>query len=199
MTRSKRRTGTKPHKVVALGLEKRTLQLRGEAKTTPQICAALNTELAVKGVEDKLTARSIERYFATLDEATVPVAHQPQAAEENLRLGMNVAGDVADLTDKLRQWLEQAEAATVIVYDSEGQPYSEQPDWRARTSVAKEFRETLKFTADVLERIYNQERIRVFQQTVVEVVNEEEPDVARRIKTRFQSNAEIMRARLLGL
>lgn len=187
------------HKIVRYGLEKRVLKLRAGPDTLPSICKQLNAELAAKGVEGKLTTRSIERYFATLDEATVPIAHQPQAAEENLRLGMNVAGDVADLTDKLRAWLIEAEEGKTPVYGDEGQVVEWLPDWRARTSVAKEFRETLKFTADILERIYNQERIRVFQQTVLEVINEADPETARLVKSRFQSNAEIMRARLLGL
>lgn len=191
------------HKIVQHGLEKHVLKLRGSGKTLPEIRDELNERIRAKGNADRLTTRAIERYLATLDEGSVPIAHQPQVAEENVRLGMNVAGDVADLTDKLRAWLIEAEEGKTPVYgkDDLGDAVIVEwlPDWRARTSVAREFRETLKFTAEILERIYNQERIRVFQQTVLEVINEADPETARLVKSRFQSNAEIMRARLLGL
>lgn len=44
------------------------------------------------------------------------------------------------------------------------------PDRKVRLDTSREFRETLKFAAEVLERIYNAEHVRESHQGVLEVI-----------------------------
>lgn len=200
--------GGRRHKIIEHGLEKKALALRGKGHTNSEAAAELNRLIKARGSEDTITPRSLQRYYATLDEATLPVAHQPQVAEANAEVAINVGRDLERLSGQLREWFDEATAARLTTTirrgkDDDGEdiyePVDAGPDWRVRLNTAREFRELLKLIADVLERINNAERIQIFQQTVMETVAEADPETARRIKARFEANAEIMRARLLGL
>lgn len=189
----------RPAKIVQLKLEKQALGLRNAGKTLDEAADALNATLSRREGGETVTAKAVQRYWASLDQESIVPAHRPQVAARNADMGMNLGGDIHDLHDKLKAWLEQAEDAKSYVYDKDGVLVGEDIDWRARTSVAREFRETLKFTAEMLERIYNVEQIKVFQQTVLETIAEASPELQGEIKRRFEVNQQIVRAKLLGL
>jgi hypothetical protein len=189
----------RPLKIVALELEEQALAGRNAGKTLDELRDRLNALLKKRGSREAVTVRAIERYWATLDRASVVPAHQPQLAERNADVGMKLGREIQQLHHKLHRWLDEAEDAKSATYDSDGSVISEDVDWRARTSVAREFRETLRFTAEMLERIYNVEQIRVFQQTVLETIGDVSPEMQRDVKRRFEANQQVVRAKLLGL
>lgn len=185
-------------KVVALDVEKQAVDARNKGRTAAEAKVQIDALLKRRGSTETITIRAIQRYWATLDEKTIAPAHEPQMAERNADLSVGVASDIQRLRERLLKWVEEAEEARNEVFDGE-EVRDVGPDWRARTQVSKELRETLKLIVDVLERVHNAEAIAVFQQTVYEVVREASPELQREIKRRFESNREIIRAKLLGL
>jgi hypothetical protein len=189
----------RPSKIVQLKLEKQALALRNAGRTADEARDALNATLRRRKSGETVTRKTLERYWALLDNASIVPAHQPQVAQRNADVSMNLGGDIQSLHDKLERWLDEAEEAKNYVYDQDGMVIGEDIDWRARTSVAREFRETLKFTAEMLERIYSIEQIKVFQQTVLETIGDASPELQAEVKRRFQAKQQIVRAKLLGL
>lgn len=194
----------RPSKIVQLDLEKHALKLREQGKTVRQIAEALTTRSG-----QSISHAAVERYLATLDRESVPPAHRPQVAEQNAALAINVGGDLQELATTLRRWFDEAQDARlfqIVPLEATDQDPNPEPlkidigpDWRVRLSTSREFRETLKFAADVLERIYNAEQIREFQLAVLEAVQEADPATARRIRDRMAQRSEVVKARLLGV
>jgi hypothetical protein len=191
----------RPSTIIALDLEQEALEARNTGKTVEQATNQLNSVLEQRDteMEHRITPSSLERYWASLDKESVAPAHRPQLAAENARVAATLGTDLQDLHDRISRWLDQAEDAKQWVYDKDGEVIGEDIDWRARTSVAKEFRETLKFTAEMLERIYSMENVKLFQNTVLETVAKVDPDIRQEIIQRFSMNQQISRAHLLGL
>jgi hypothetical protein len=189
----------RPSRIIALGLEHDALALRNGGKTADQATAHLNETLALRGAGDQVARSVVERYWASLDKESIAPAHRPQVAEENARVGVTIGSDLQSLRDEIAQWMQEASNAKSFVYGKDGAVVAEDINWSARTSVAREFRETLKFTADVFERIYNMENIRIFQQTVLETIAEASPELQREVKRRFEANQQIVRAQMLGM
>lgn len=201
------------------GLEQLVFAQRERGQSAAQIAAMCNDELVHQGVADTLTSKAIERYFASLDKASVPVAHSPQVAEDNAVLAVNVAARLGLLDGKLTKWIEEADLAVTpmkgVVYDVHTQTViSEQyarsdgfegevvdvlvPDWQARGIASRELREALKVVADVLQRVHDAEEVRAFQMAVSQAIAEASPEVAQAVLLKMRENRSIRRSILLG-
>jgi hypothetical protein len=192
----------RPAKIVQLGLERQAIAARNAGMTGREARDRLNAILKRRGEVKSVTDRAVERYWATLDGASIAPSHQPQLAERNADLAINIGGNLSELSECVRGWFEEAKEARVtrvVKGNDEPEAVDCGPDWPVRLNTAREFRKLLRFSADILERIYNIENIRVFQETVLEAVGEASPEVQREIKRRFEGKREIVRARLLGL
>jgi hypothetical protein len=195
----------RPSKIVQQKLEDKALEGRNEGLTAQATADRLNAILKRRGVVETVSKRTVDRYWTILDRASIAPAHQPQNAEQNAALAINVGVDLQQLATVARGWFAEAEEArrTVLPPITEENPHPEPidlgPDWQVRLSAAREFRETLKFAADVLERIYNAEQIQVFQATVLECVAAADPVVASEIRRRLAERQEMVRAQLLGI
>jgi hypothetical protein len=188
----------RPLKIVQHQLEKQALAARNKGRTADETAKELTGTLRKRGVKEGLSRTAVERYWASLDEESLPPAHRPQVAEQNAALAVNVAGDLQVLAATVKEWFEEAKTARKYLPTDDGL-MDVGADWQARTGASREFREALRFAADVMERVYNIENIRVFQETVLEAVGEASPEVQREIKRRFEGKREIVRAKLLGL
>ena len=187
-------------KIIALGLEDLVVDARGRGRSLQQIADELNAELQRRDVAARVSKKSVERYLATLDEATVPAAHAPQAAEANAVIAIAFGDRLTRLDHLLARWLEEAETATTTVQVGYGDNASHEtvPDWRARTSVAREMRELLKVYADLMQRIHDAEQVRAFQESVVEAIREASPEAATAVLEKLRARQSIARASLLG-
>lgn len=193
--------GGRQTKVVKHELEQLVLDARRNGRSTRQIQEACNTNLKRRGVKDTLTVKAVERYLATLDRASVAPAHHPQVARENARLAVDVAGRLNLLDDVIGGWLDEArDAKKPTVCGTGDSAYIEwTPDWQARTSVARELRETAKTVVDLLERVHNVARIEAFQDAVTQVIREADPEVAKKLVEALRSHHGARQAALLGL
>jgi hypothetical protein len=189
----------RPSTIITLDLEQEALEARNSGKTREEATEHLNRVLEQRESDQRITVSSLQRYWLSLDKESIAPLHRPGVAVENARVGATIGTDLQDLHDRIAGWMEEAEDAKQWVYDKDGEVIGEDIDWRARTSVAKEFRETLKFTAEMLERIYNMENVKLFQNTVLETVAKADPDIRQEIIQRFSMNQQISRAHLLGL
>jgi hypothetical protein len=199
----------RPSKIVQQKLEDKALQGRNEGLSAQATADRLNAVLKRRGAGETVSERTVDRYWTILDRTTIAPAHQPQNAEQNAALAINVGGDLQRLAATLRAWFEEAQEARVYQFlypeAEKDEPAPEPlridlgPDWKVRLDTSREFRETLKFAADVLERIYNAEQIQVFQATVMECVAAADPVVASEIRRRLGERQEIVRAQLLGV
>lgn len=188
-------------KIIALGLEDLVVQARGRGRSLQQITDELNAELAERGdTTARVSKKSVERYLATLDQATVPAAHTPQAAEANAVVAIAFGQRLTRLDQLLAQWLDEAQEATKTVQVGYGDTatFDVVPDWQARTSVAKEMRELLKVYADLMGRIHDAQQVKAFQESVVEAIKEASPEVATAVLTKLRSRQSIQRAAMLG-
>lgn len=193
-----------PNRVIDLGLEQLAVKLRAEGLTQAKILAGLNEELGrrrqVNPTADQrdLGLKSLVRYFATLDAATLPAAHQPQAVAENAALQIRFGQQFADLNETIGVWLEEAKGARKLVAVAGVGVEDVGPDWDARTKVAKALQQNLDSYGDLLERIYNAEQIKMFREEVLRAIREESPECARRIQARMQERQSIRVAALTG-
>lgn len=195
----------RPSKIVQQKLEDKALQGRNEGLSAQATADRLNAILKRRGAGETVSERTVDRYWTILDRTTIAPAHQPQNAEQNAALAINVGGDLQQLATVVRGWFAEAEQARRVVVrpiteeNPNPEPVDLGPDWQVRLSTAREFRETLKFAADVLERIYNAEQIQVFQAAVMECVAAADPMVASEIRRRLGERQEMVRAQLLGI
>lgn len=194
-----------PNRVIALDLESQAVKLRARGKTMREILAALNEELDKRrhaghpnAPARDLGEKSLARYFASLDEASVPAAHQPQAAEENVALQLQFGKQFVDLNSTILEWLEEAKTARKLVAVAGVGIEDVGPDWDARTKTAKALQQNLDAYGDLLERIYNAEQIKMFREEVLRAIREESPDCARRIQARMQERQSVRIAALTG-
>lgn len=209
-------------KIVKHELEEFVLGERSRGRTAKQIAAAVNDELAHRDIADQVDkqGRAVERYLHTLDAHTVPVAHQPQVAEQNSAMIFDVAGRLGLLDGYLVQWIEQANHAVRPVQgvvfdlvaermitsqdlhaDDGDEPHTVQVyeiDWQARKAAAGELRQACVAIADLVGRIHDAEQVKTFQTTVAEVIAECDPATAKRLVEKLQTRQSIVRASLLG-
>lgn len=114
-------------KVVRYELEDVILEARRRGRSVAQITQGCNDALAARGVKDTLTTRAVERYLATLDEATVPPAHAPAAAEANATIAIDYGKRLNRLDELLGKWLDEAEQAVQPMRGVLWNPYRQEP------------------------------------------------------------------------
>lgn len=188
-------------KIIALGLEDLVVDARGRGRSLSQIADELNAELAARGdTTATVSKESVKRYLATLDRATVPAAHTPQAAQANALVSIEFGRRLQTLDRLVASWLDEAHTAekTVQIGYGDTSTFETVPDWQARTSVAREMRELLKVYADLMQRIHDAEQVRAFQESVVEAISEASPEVAAAVLSKLRGRQSIQRAALLG-
>lgn len=208
-------------------LEEFVLGERARGRTTKQIAAAVNDELAHRNIDDSVDkqGRAVERYLQSLDEHTVPAAHQPQVAEQNAAMVFDIAGRLGLLDGYLVRWIEQADLGVrpvqgvvydligerVVTADALGAQSSDDPehedkpvvqvyevDWQARRAAAGELRQACVAIADLVGRIHDAEQVRAFQASVSEAIAEASPEVAAAVLVKLKAKQSIVRASLLG-
>jgi hypothetical protein len=177
----------RPSKIVQLGLEKDALSLRDQGRTLREIADALTQQLARAGSDETVSYPGVERYFASLDRATVAVAHRPQVAAENAAVSIDVAQRIRDSLVRLDQLLGAAEE------ESDGRP-----NWYATLGVIREVREHTKLYADLLERVYNVAHVEAFQRAVLRVLERQSLQVRAAVEAELAREQHLVRARLLG-
>jgi hypothetical protein len=170
-------------------------RLRDQGRTNAEIHEALTTHLAGK---DTISLRSVDTYVRTLPATTVAVIHDPDTTIEVREQVSGFADQFAKLNRITNDWLDEAEKARMFGVNDHG-TVDLGPDWNARTKVAKELREQLKLMGDTMERIYNAEQVKLFQDSVLETISEVSPEVAQAIRNKLRSKTEIRKAALLGV
>lgn len=187
-------------KVIKYELEGLVMDARRRGRSVPQIKAELDQALAERAVKDTITTRSIERYMAKLDAATVPAAHTPQAAADNARLAVDVAARMNLLDETMGRWLGEAEQARVPVAVGSGESMVVEygPDWHARVNVARELRKTSETVVNLLERIHNAERIAAFQAALMDVIRDCDPATAHKITVALRRHQQLQADVVLG-
>lgn len=114
-------------KVIKYELEDVVMDARRGGRSNAQMATACNDNLAGRGIEDTLTSKAVERYLATLDRATVPAAHQPQAAQANAMLAVDVAARINLLDERVKGWLDEVENAVTQMRGVLWDPYLQAP------------------------------------------------------------------------
>lgn len=170
-------------------------RLRDQGYTNAQIHEALQSHLK-QG--QTLTLRTVDAYVAKLPAKTIAVIHDPDTTREVTKQVESFGDQFADLNRIVRDWLNDVKDARVKIVTDHG-VQDGGPDWNSRVKVAKELREQIKLIADVMERIYNAEQIKLFQESVLEAVGEASPEVAQAIRDKLRERTEIRRAALLGV
>lgn len=208
-------------KIVRYGLQEQAVALRAASMSAQQIAEQLNDELAHQDIKDTVTSKAVERFFATLDRATIPEAHQPRVAEQNATLAFDVAKNLELLDGHLTRWIVEADKACQIVKgvvwdENAGEVVSERftqsddydggpvvpvlvADWNARGTASRELREASKVVADLLQRVYDAQQVQAFQESIMEVLEEADPDVAHKVIAKLKEKQTIRRAALLGV
>jgi hypothetical protein len=179
---------SRPLKITALGLEQQALKARADGLTVRQVADRLSATLRRRGVADTVSHSMVERYFAGLDKATVPLAHRPQAAVANAQLVVDVAQRTRDSLLRLDQLLPVAEAEVTAAGGK---------NWAAILGVLRESREHVRAYADLLERVHNAEQIAAFQQSVVDALQETSPDLRARFDQLLAERQGVVVARLV--
>lgn len=187
---------TKPLRIVHLGYEDLVLKMRQKGKTGAEILIALNAEQAkriAKGEKvgaAKISKSALMRYIATLPAATAAVVHDPKGGGVILKQSINVMQRIADTVARIDDLMPEALA--------ELDPFTQHRNWAAITALMKESRQQSEFYANVLEKVYNAEQIKLFQESVLEAIQEASPEVARIVRDKMREKTSIRRAALLG-
>ena len=170
-------------------------RLRDQGRTNEQILQAVNTHLAGA---DVVSMASLNRFIASLPEKAVAVVHDPDTTKVVQAQVSSFAEQFEKLNRITHAWLDEAEHARQQGMTDHG-PVDLGPDWNARTKVARELREQIKLMGETMERIYNAEQVKLFQESVLEAVSEASPEVAQSIREKLRARTEIRRAALLGV
>jgi hypothetical protein len=185
----------RPTKIEKHGLAFAAIALRNEGLEVKEVLARLNAKLNGKDTIGKAT---LERFFTNLPAASAPVVHNPQVGEIVQAQVMSFGEQFEKLNRMTVEWLDEAETSRLTGVNDHG-TVDLGPDWNARTKVAKELREQIKLMADTLERIYNAEQVKLFQESVLEAIGEASPEVAQAVRDRLRERTEIRKAALLGI
>jgi hypothetical protein len=210
-------------KILDLGLEDMVLASRSEGEGLDRTVVRCNQDLARRGVEQTVSKSTVKRYLASLDKATVPVAHQPQVAQQNAAVAIAFADRLNVLDAKLGRWLDEAERAYTpmhgVLYDqSSGEVMDASQarqllrdesisgplvkvlivDWQARLGAAREMRGLLGTYTDLMQRVHDAEEVKAFQESVLDAIREASPDVAAAVLAKLRERQSIVKASLLG-
>lgn len=172
-------------KIVKYGLEELVIDMRNGIGARGAIVDACNDVLRERNVTDRISLGSVRRYLRSLDEEIVAVAHQPRHTERAVGLTLDFAGQFNDLNAKLRRWVEEADTRP-------------DPNWAERIAMARELRAHLELFVDVMEKLYNAEQARLFQQTVLAVIEEASPEMASDITRRLIESQGLRVRAILG-
>jgi hypothetical protein len=177
-------TRRRPTKLARHRLEQYVLDLRDEGKTVDEVMEAVN--VALDG-DDTISKPTIERFLAARAGRATPALHDPAVANTMVERTVTFAEQFAHLNGTVSQWLAEVQEESREDTTGTGTP----PNWAARIGVARELREQLKMLAAVLDRVYDAEQIKLFQETVLDVIAEASPDMATEIRDRLAARTRI--------
>ena len=169
-------------KIVRLGLEEMVLKGRENGDD-------LNAHLATLGLPDRVSLASLTRYLASLAPAAAPAMHQPQIAPRMAEVALNVGGRAEQALATLDEYLTIAQGEL----DQNGQH-----NHAAIIGYIAESRKQVKLFVDLMDKLYSAQRIAIFQQTVLDAIEEADPEAAAKIRENLRRHHEIRRASLLG-
>lgn len=184
------------NKIVKHNLGGVVARLREQGKTVDQILEAINARLNGK---DTISSATLRRFIDKLPEAQVVAVHMPEVAQEMGRQVRSFSDQFTNLNEIVEGWLEDVKNSKLTTVTEHGEVVDLGPDWNSRVKVARELREQIKLIADVMERVYNAEQIKLFQESVLEVISEASPEVASAIRDKLKERTDIRRAALLGV
>lgn len=192
-----------PHKIVKLDLTEVVREGLVDGKTQADILDDLNTELAIRhdakpGKPPTIAKASLERYLAAMPEGTVAALHGSDVATKNAAMALDFGHRFKERMTTLDTWLTEVSDSkrTVTIGDNQ---VDLGPDWQARKAMMSEERRWLQLYADLMERIYNAEQVRLFQAAVIEALREADAEVAQKVEKALRDATEKRAAALLGM
>lgn len=190
------------HKVAKFGLEEVVREGLVDGKRQADILEDLNTELVIqhgrkKGKPPSISKAALERYLASIPEGTVAALHGSGLAAENASIALDFATRFRKRMATLEGWLADVDAAerTMTV---DGKEVNLGPDWQARKAMMSEERRWMQLYVDLMERLYNAEQVQQFQEAVMEVIREADPETAQKVARALQSKRQLRAAAILG-
>lgn len=190
------------HKVVQLGVEDVVREGLADGKTQPEILEDVNMELVVrhdrkKGKPPSVSRAALERYLASLPEGTVAALHGANIAEANAALALDFSKRFTERMETIARWLEQADTAERTM-EANGETVKLGADWHARKAMMSEERRWMQLYVDIMERLYNAQQVRDFQESVMEVLREAEPKLAQAVAAKLQAKQIGRASAILG-
>jgi hypothetical protein len=191
------------HKIVQFELTEVVREGLVDGKTQDAILEDLNTELVIrhdkkKGKPPSISKAALERYLSSIPEQTVAALHGSRLATANAELALDFGARFKERMVTLDTWLtEVSEAHRYITVNNEQVDLG--PDWQARKAMMSEERRWLQLYADLMERIYNAEQVRLFQASVIDALREADPEIARKVEQALRDATEKRAAALLGM
>jgi hypothetical protein len=176
----------RPRKIVVLDLEDEAVSCRERGKSAAATCDYLNGLLEKRGSAERLTEKAVKRYWSSLGEASVAVAHRPDIVERNAEASVDIAQRVRDMLSELDARYEEAKGDTNRFGERQ---------WPAVTALSKQLADVLKLYIEMTEKVENVEKTRAFREAVMQAVGEADPETRGRIQQRFQASRQIIEAR----
>ena len=177
------------NKIVAYQLEHLVLTGRSEALTIEQIQENLNAALKRRGIQDQVSRATLCRYIKEAGTAATAVAYRTEVVEEQLGIVINIGHRVRQNLERLDTFLAFAE----VERDQHGQR-----QYGPIVQLTAEIRQQTRLYADLLDRLYSAQRVAIFQQAVLDAIDEADPETADRVRTNLRKHHEIRRAALVG-
>lgn len=174
--------------------------MKDEGASAEEIRHRLNMILEAKGSDDRITdRRTIVRFMVKIP--STALAHRADIAEKGVVRTVNVMDKTVTMIERLEGWVVEAERQGMgldadgnPLTDEDGEPITPEPNWYARLGTTRELRNQLQFYADIMERLWNAEQIQQFQETVMSVIADVDPEVAAEIRKRLQEREAIRRS-----
>lgn len=193
----------RPSRIIQLGLEKTVIRERAKHHSMEKIVATLNRQLdkrrsAGEKVGGPIPVNTLGRYLRSLDAASAPALHTVEVVQANTRLSINFGDQFLELNATMNVWLEEAKTARKMVAVAGVGVEDAGPDWDARVKTATALQRNLDSYADLLERIFDADQVRMFREEVLTAISEESPECARRIQARLQARQSVRIAALTG-
>ena len=179
----------RPNVIVSQGLETVVLEARAAGKTAEQVLEACNEALKARMSTIRISPASLARYIASLSAAATPALHQPQIATAQIASVIEIADRVQNALRDLDQQLILAKTER----DSRGDR-----QFGAIVGLTAEARKQVTMYANIMDKLYNMQRIAIFQQAVLDAIEEADPATAAKVRENLRRHHEIRRAAMLG-
>lgn len=125
-------------KIIKLGLEDVILESRRARRSLDGMTEDANAELARRGQADTVTKSTVKRWLASIDVASVSHAHDPEIAEQNARVAIDVYDRLQGLDVILQGWLKEAAEAVTPMKGVLWDPHLQAPADRHRALEAEQ-------------------------------------------------------------